>query len=121
MFWLTKRLSPEFNMIADFQVRNAPATGTTYRQFVVLCRKRGLLADATGVVDGSDFKAMNNHAENRTRYKLGKRTVGCNVHALVETTRELARRDGAALAAPPIHKVRPDSGTHRKTWVQGRR
>lgn len=73
VIWLTGRLSPDFKTIADFRKDNGPAIRATCRQFVVLCRKLGLLTDTTVVVDGSKFKAVNNRDKNFTPYKLGKR------------------------------------------------
>jgi transposase len=73
LIWLTDRLSPDFKTIADFRKDNGPAIRATCRQIVVLCRKLALLGDATVVVDGSKFKAMNNRDKNFTPYKLGKR------------------------------------------------
>lgn len=73
LIWLTGRLAPDFKTIADFRKDNGPAIRATCRQFVVLCRKLGLLGDATVVVDGSKFKAVNNRDKNFTPYKLGKR------------------------------------------------
>ena len=34
--------------------------------------------------------------------------------------RDVARRAEAAVAAAPIHKVHPDSATHRQAWLRGR-
>jgi transposase len=73
LMWLTGRLSPDFKTIADFRKDNGPAIRATCRHFVVLCRKLGLLGDATVVVDGSKFKAVNNRDRNWTPNKLDKR------------------------------------------------
>jgi transposase len=73
LIWLTGRLSPDFKTVADFRKDNGPAIRATCRQFVVLCRKLGLLTDTTVAVDGSKFKAVNNRDKNFTPYKLGKR------------------------------------------------
>ncbi len=73
LLWLTRQLAPDFKTIADFRKDNGPAIRATCRQFVLLCRKLGLLTDAVVAVDGSKFKAVNNRDKNFTPYKLGKR------------------------------------------------
>ena len=60
LIWLTGKLTPDFKTIADFRKDNGPAIRAACRQFVLLCRKLGLLTEATVAVDGSKFKAVNN-------------------------------------------------------------
>jgi len=73
LIWLTGKLTPDFKTIADFRKDNGPAIRAACRQFVLLCRKLGLLTEATVAVDGSKFKAVNNRDKNFTPYKLQKR------------------------------------------------
>jgi transposase len=73
LIWLTGKLTPDFKTIADFRKDNGPAIRATCRQFVLLCRKIGLLTEAAVAVDGSKFKAVNNRDKNFTPYKLQKR------------------------------------------------
>jgi transposase len=73
LIWLTGKLMPDFKTIADFRKDNGPAIRAACRQFVLLCRKLGLLTEATVAVDGSKFKAVNNRDKNFTPYKLQKR------------------------------------------------
>jgi hypothetical protein len=42
-------------------------------RFVELCRKMGLLANASVAIDGSKFKAVNNRDRNFTRAKVERR------------------------------------------------
>jgi hypothetical protein len=42
-------------------------------RFVVLCRRMGLLAQASVAIDGSKFKAVNNRDRNFTRAKMARR------------------------------------------------
>src|SRR5215211_3971182 len=73
LIWLAGRLTPDFKTVADFRKDNGPAIRAACRQFVLLCRKLGLLTEATVAVDGSKFKAVNNRDKNFTPYKLQKR------------------------------------------------
>ena len=56
VMWLTGRLVPDHKTIADFRKDNGPAIRKVCSQFVVLCRRLGLLAEASVAIDGSKFK-----------------------------------------------------------------
>ena len=59
LIWLTGRLAPDFKTIADFRKNNGSAITKVCREFVMLCRKLGLLSAASVAIDGSKFKAVN--------------------------------------------------------------
>jgi transposase len=73
MMWLTGRLSPDFKTIADFRKDNGGAIRKVCREFVLLCRKLDLFADAFVAIDGSKFKAVNNRDRNFTAAKMKRR------------------------------------------------
>jgi transposase len=73
LMWLTGRLTPDFKTIADFRKDNGDAIRRVCREFVVLCRKLNLFAEAFVAIDGSKFKAVNNRDRNFTRAKLQRR------------------------------------------------
>ena len=73
VMWLTDRLSPDHKTIADFRKDNGAAIRKVCAQFIMLCRRLDLLADATVVIDGSQFKAVNNRDRNFTRAKMERR------------------------------------------------
>ena len=73
LMWLTGRLAPDFKTIADFRKDNGEAIRLVCREFVMLCRKLNLFADAFVAIDGSKFKAVNNRDRNFTRAKLKRR------------------------------------------------
>ncbi|MGY8815967.1 MAG: IS1182 family transposase [Gammaproteobacteria bacterium] len=73
MMWLTGRLSPDFKTIADFRKDNGRAIRKVCREFVLLCRKLNLFADAFVAIDGSKFKAVNNRDRNYTAAKMAHR------------------------------------------------
>ena len=73
VMWLTQRLCPDHKTIADFRKDNGPAIRKVCSQFVVLCRKMGLFAEAIVSIDGSKFKAVNNRDKNFTKNKMARR------------------------------------------------
>ena len=73
LMWLTGRLAPDFKTIADFRKNNGAAIRLVCREFVMLCRKLNLFADAFVAIDGSKFKAVNNRDRNFTKAKMKRR------------------------------------------------
>ena len=73
LMWLTGRLAPDFKTIADFRKTNGEAIRLVCREFVMLCRKLNLFADAFVAIDGSKFKAVNNRDRNFTKAKMKRR------------------------------------------------
>jgi len=73
LMWLTGRLAPDFKTIADFRRNHGKAIRLVGREFVMLCRKLNLFADAFVAIDGSKFKAVNNRDRNFTRAKMKRR------------------------------------------------
>jgi transposase len=73
VMWLAGRLAPDFKTIADFRRDNGPAIRATCRQFVMLCRRLNLFADAIVAIDGSKFKAVNTRDKNFTRASIKRR------------------------------------------------
>ncbi len=73
VMWLLGRLVPDHKTIADFRKDNGGAIRRVCSQFVELCRRAGLLAEASVAIDGSKFKAVNNRDRNFTRAKMQRR------------------------------------------------
>ena len=73
VMWLTGRLAPDHKTIADFRKDNGRTIRQVCARFVVLCRRMGLLAQASVAIDGSKFKAVNNRDKNFTRAKMARR------------------------------------------------
>jgi transposase len=97
LMWLTGRLAPDFKTIADFRKDNGEAIVLVCREFVILCRKLGLLTSTLVAIDGSKFKAVNNRDKNFTRAKMKRRLA--QVEASIE--RYIGELDSADEAAPP--------------------
>ena len=70
LMWLTGRLVPDHKTIADFRKDYGSAIRKVCAQFIILCRRLDLLADASVVIDRSKFKAVNNRDRNFTRAKM---------------------------------------------------
>jgi len=73
LMWLTGRLAPDFKTIANFRKDNGKAIRKVCREFVVLCRKLGLLSQTLVAIDGSKFKADNNRDRNLKPSKVARR------------------------------------------------
>jgi len=73
VMWLVGRLVPDHKTIADFRKDNGRAIRHVCARFVELCRRAGLLAEASVAIDGSKFKAVNNRDRNFTRAKMQRR------------------------------------------------
>ncbi len=82
LMWLTGRLAPDFKTIADFRKDNGEAIRLVCREFVMLCRKLNLFADAFVAIDGSKFKAVNSRDRNFTKAKMKRRLA--EVEASIE-------------------------------------
>ena len=75
LMWLLGRLVPDHKTIADFRKDNGRALRQVCVRFVAVCRRLGLLAGDTVVVDGSKFKAVNNRDRNFTHAKMARRVA----------------------------------------------
>ena len=73
LMWLPGRLAPDFKTIADFRKNNGAAIRLVCREFILLCKKLNLFADAFVAIDGSKFKAVNNRDRNFTAAKMQRR------------------------------------------------
>jgi transposase len=73
VMWLTGRLAPDHKTIADFRKDNGAQIRKVCREFVALCRRLDLFADAFVAIDGSKFKAVNNRDRNFTAAKMKRR------------------------------------------------
>ena len=73
VMWLTGRLVPDHKTIADFRKDNGRGIRKACVQFVSLCRRFGLLTDASVAIDGAKFKAVNTRDKNFTKGKMKRR------------------------------------------------
>ncbi|MDR5776597.1 MULTISPECIES: IS1182 family transposase [unclassified Caballeronia] len=104
LMWLTGRLTPDFKTISRFRRDNGKAIRSVCRQFVVLCQRLDLFAEALVAIDGSKFKAVNHRDRNFTSAKLERR-----MRDIEESIgRYLLAMDTADRQEPGIAKVRTE-------------
>ena len=72
VMWLTGRLVPDHKTIADFR-KDRPGHQEGLCAIRLLCRKMGLLAQASVAIDGGKFKAVNSRDNNFTKGKMERR------------------------------------------------
>ncbi len=104
LMWLTGRLMPDFKTIANFRKDNGKAIRSVCRQFVVLCQRLGLFADALVAIDGSKFKAVNNRDRNFTSAKLQRRME--EIESSI--SRYLAALDTADRQEPSVAQIKTE-------------
>lgn len=90
--WLTGQPAPDHKTIADFRKDNGPAIRKACAQFVELCRRIGVLKNASVAIDGSKFKAVNNRDRNFTAGKVKLRLQHLEASA-ARYLEEMARID----------------------------
>ena len=106
LMWLTGRLAPDFKTIADFRRNHGKAIRLVGREFVMLCRKLNLFADAFVAIDGSKFKAVNNRDRNFTRAKMKRRLqqIDESIERYLGQIASADRQD-AAIAEPKTQRL----------------
>jgi transposase len=104
LMWLTGRLAPDFKTIARFRKDNGKAIRNVCRQFVMLCQRLDLFAEALVAIDGSKFKAVNHRDRNFTSAKLERRMR--DIEASI--SRYLVQMDTADRQKPTIAKVKTE-------------
>jgi transposase len=70
LFWLLRRLKPDFKTIADFRKDNPKAIKGVFKQFNMLCKDWDLYGKQVIAVDGSKFRASNSKRNNFTEKKI---------------------------------------------------
>ena len=127
VMWLTGRLAPDHKTIADFRRDNGPAIRKVCGQFVGLCRRLDLLADASVAIDGAKFKAVNTRDRNFTRAKMKRRleqieeSVARYLHQLDSADRQepsLARTTKTARLKDKIATLREEMQRLKKLEVR---
>src|SRR6202022_3759238 len=102
--WLTGRLTPDFKTIARFRKDNGKAIRSVCRQFVMLCQRLDLFAEALVAIDGSKFRAVNHRDRNFTSAKLERRMRDIEL----SIARYLEALDTADRQEPAIAKARTE-------------
>ena len=127
VMWLCGRLVPDHKTIADFRKDNGQAIGKVCAQFVAVCRRLDLLAEASVAIDGSKFKAVNARDRNFTRAKMARRmaqieeSVARYLHQLDSADRQepsVARTIKTARLKDKIAKLKEEMGRLEKLEVR---
>lgn len=63
IFWLLKKLNPDFRTIADFRKDNIVGIKKVCQEFTLLCKKLNLFGGELVAVDGSKFCAVNHNSK----------------------------------------------------------
>ena len=117
LMWLTGRLAPDFKTIADFRKDNGEAIRLVCREFVMLCRKFNLFANAFVAIDGSKFKAVNSRDRNFTRAKMKRRLA--EVDASIDRyMQQLAEADQAEPAENKTQRLEDKIAAMRKEMAR---
>ena len=64
LFWLLRKLKPDFKTIADFRKDNSEALKGVFKCFVLICREWDLYGKELAAIDGSKFRASNSKRNN---------------------------------------------------------
>ena len=75
LFYLLRRLTPDFRTIADFRKHNAKALKSVFREFVGICLAMNLYQKELLAIDGSKFRAVNSKANSYNRETLIKKLI----------------------------------------------
>lgn len=70
LLWLTKKLAPDFKVIADFRKDNIDSIKPVFKEFVCICKALDLFGAELVGIDGSKFKAWNSIDRNFNKEKL---------------------------------------------------
>jgi transposase len=80
LFYLLRRLTPDFRTIADFRKNNAKALKAVFREFVGLCLAMNLYEKELLAIDGSKFRAVNSKSNSYNKETLVKKLVRIEEH-----------------------------------------
>jgi len=80
LFYLLRRLTPDFRTIADFRKENAKALKGVFREFVGICLGMNLYQKELLAIDGSKFRAVNSKANSYNQETLVKKLARIEEH-----------------------------------------
>jgi len=107
LFWLLRKLKPDFKTIADFRKDNSKAIHGVFRQFNMLCKDWDLYSGQVIAVDGSKFRASNSKRNNFNEKKI-KRQLKYIDEKIEAYLNELDHNDAeeADITAPSAEEIR---------------
>lgn len=75
LFYLLRRLTPDFRTIADFRKHNAKALKAVFSEFVGICLAMDLYQKELFAINGSKFRAVNSKANSYNQATLIKKLI----------------------------------------------
>ncbi len=72
VFWLLKKLQPDFRTISDFRKENTDGLKRVCKEFTLLCKKLNLFGGELIAIDGSKFSAVNHNSKTVSKKEISK-------------------------------------------------
>ena len=105
LFYLLKKLTPDFRTISDFRKDNAKALKNVFRAFVKLCIKLNLYKKELLAIDGSKFRAVNSKDNTYNAEALEKKLKRIDDH-ISEYLSQMDEADKTEPDAPTPEQIR---------------
>jgi len=120
LFYLLRKLTPDFRTIADFRKDNAKALKNVFRAFVKLCMKLDLYQKELLAIDGSKFRAVNSKDNTYNAEILQKKLKRIDEH-IAEYLSQMDKEDKIEPDMPTAEQVKAalQELTLRKEKYQG--
>lgn len=104
VFWLLKKLNPDFRTIADFRKDNIAGLKKVCQEFTLLCKKLNLFGGELVAVDGSKFCAVNHNSKVFSAKEITNLIKQID-ESIEEYFRNLEKQD---TTEEPIEETSPD-------------
>lgn len=72
VFWLLKKLQPDFRTISDFRKENTEGLKRVCKEFTMLCKKLNLFGGELIAIDGSKFSAVNHNSKSVSKKDISE-------------------------------------------------
>lgn len=72
VFWLLKKLQPDFRTISDFRKENTEGLKRVCKEFTLLCKKLNLFGGELIAIDGSKFSAVNHNSKTVSKKEISE-------------------------------------------------
>jgi len=120
LFYLLRKLKPDFRTISDFRKDNAKALKKVFNAFVKICLKLHLYQKELLAIDGSKFRAVNSKANTYNAEVLEKKLKRIDDH-VSEFLFQMDKNDAAEPDAPSPQEIKAalEELTQRKEKYQG--
>lgn len=105
LFYLLRRLTPDFRTIADFRKDNAKALKNVFHAFVKLCMKLDLYQKEFLAIDGSKFRAVNGKKSTYNAETLEKKIKRIDGH-IAEYLSQMDEADKTEPDSPAPEKIK---------------